>query len=857
MDELQSTLRRRFPLLTSLRIFHDADECEDLATFMGILLAAMEGAHESSFCFVLPRTNGLATLSSALYALGRFAVEFPKLAEQYAKRSFSTGQKVRLIPGEEVFEFGGVWPGFETWFRLKLLDDKRNTAFNWPISEILRIEPTARKIPKGREDDIHRARREAPLSTLDRLTGIRTFGNLSLAINYVLLLGGRTETEDFLVTTSLTGSGKGIHSTLDRLVVPGFINESGAIRHRDNYQAAGEPLIAISARLEHVAAACRLAAPGSKVVVVDGARRITDLAKFDAIAESQNLIILAEPDEEEKLQQLHDRGCKFWRFSLADLEMGGLEKQNGRVFNGVFRSARNEATFRTEVLCCRNSHLEEANCALEACKVSLDESEWDETHLILGQIYNLLIHCASLLAPPDAAERARLLEMAERLSASARDRIMWLPESAATALKDACAAIVRAVKDAELGQAKGNALKGLLGDLDRQDVNPFALVARSVPNRLSVTRWLENEGITCPVLLPSKVAEDGFFERLICAAWPGSGRFSMVVRKFSAPQVCLIAYPFESRWFSWFDRKQRNNQVVPSLSSPEKSRLLGFSGDATWPAAAESRAFAAASTEFAGHSQFDLEERMTCKGMILAEAAGEETTPARMVSFSGDAYAFLTDTFRIPVITDLVSGAAGENYKVPRRSLAEIRAGDVLVFRESGRRDVIQALADAQLGPDAPAIRERAARWHGALRKSGLDESRLMIELEAVNCPRTIQTVQGWLADDSKIGPQTRADLEAIAYAVGDQRLLDDIHSVWDAIHILRGEHLSAGMRLSRILLDKLPERLEEIQEGKTRIDIDNATSAWVVQVEHISDRAELRPRSYINALLWDTEDLD
>ena len=169
---------------------------------------------------------------------------------------------------------------------------------------------------------------------------------------------------------------------------------------------------------------------------------------------------------------------------------------------------------------------------------------------------------------------------------------------------------------------------------------------------------------------------------------------------------------------------------------------------------------------------------------------------------------------------------------------------------------MIQSLADAQIGPEAPAIRERAARWHRALRESGLDEATLMAELEAVNCPRTLQTVRGWLADDSMIGPQTRADLEAIAYAVGDQQLLNDVPSVWDAIHVLRGEHLSAGMRLSRILLEKLPERLEEIQEGRTRIEIDNATSAWIVQVESISERAELRPRSYVNALLWDTEDL-
>jgi hypothetical protein len=67
---------------------------------------------------------------------------------------------------------------------------------------------------------------------------------------------------------------------------------------------------------------------------------------------------------------------------------------------------------------------------------------------------------------------------------------------------------------------------------------------------------------------------------------------------------------------------------------------------------------------------------------------------------------------------------------------------------------------------------------------------------------------------------------------------------------------LSAGMRLSRILMEKLPERVWEIEEGRTRIEIDNATSAWIVQVESISEQSELRPRSYTNSLLWDNDDL-
>ena len=855
MHDLQNALSQRFPLLTSLRLFHGPGEGEDLASFMGVLLATMEGSRDSSFCFVFPRKSVIAPLSATLYALGRFAVEFPKLAEQYARASFQLGQRVKLVPGEKVFVFEGVWQGQGANFRLKLPDDRMKTTFNWPIAEILRIEPTTHKIPKGRQEDIFIARKEAPLSTLDRLIGTRTFGNPSLAVNYVLYLGGRTEIETFLADTSLGTSPGDVHSTLDQLLVPGVISESGEIRHQDNYQAAGQPLLAISSRIEHVASACAAAPPRSKVVVVDGAKRITDLARFDAIAESQNLIIVAEPDEEEKLQQLHDRGCKFWRFSLADLEMGGPGQHNGRVFNGVFRSARNEANFATDIIHCRNAHLEEVARALVSCQAALDESEGDDTQLLLRKIYSLLLHCTGLLAPPDADSRTQLLERAGRLSIAARDRIMWLSETSAKALENSCAAITRAIEDPELGTAKGNALRELLGNLQQQEIASVALVARSIANRLSVGRWIEDEGLTCPVLVPNSVGDNGFFERLICTSWPGSDSFRRVVRKFTAPRVVLVAYPFENDWLHWFRQKDRSSNGVPGLTSLEKSNLLGLSGEASWPADPQPPATTAAPESDAVHPQIDLEERMTRKGVIPVAVTGEETTPARLVSFAGDAYAFLTSTFRMPVITDLVSGFAGENFKVPRLRLAEIGAGDVLVFRESGSKEVIQTLADAQIGPEAHAIRAQAARWHEALRRSGHDEATLLRELEQVKCPRTLQTVRGWLADDSMIGPQTKADLVAIAYAVGDQQLLDDVPSIWAAIHLLRGEHLKAGMSLSRILLEKLPERLEEMQEGRTRIEIDNATSAWIVQVESIGDTEELRPRSLVNALLWVTAD--
>src|ERR1017187_10216121 len=127
MTDLIATIEDRFPLLSSLRIHHGSGDTEDLASFMGLLLATIEKAQYASFCFVFPRKEAIAPLTAVLYALGKFAVDFPTLAQQYAERSFRMGQRIRLVPEGKIYAFGGVWPGLETRFRLELLNE--NAAF--------------------------------------------------------------------------------------------------------------------------------------------------------------------------------------------------------------------------------------------------------------------------------------------------------------------------------------------------------------------------------------------------------------------------------------------------------------------------------------------------------------------------------------------------------------------------------------------------------------------------------------------------------------------------------------------------------------------------------------------------------
>jgi hypothetical protein len=60
-------------------------------------------------------------------------------------------------------------------------------------------------------------------------------------------------------------------------------------------------------------------------------------------------------------------------------------------------------------------------------------------------------------------------------------------------------------------------------------------------------------------------------------------------------------------------------------------------------------------------------------------------------------------------------------------------------------------------------------------------------------------------------------------------------------------------MRLTAVLLQKLPSCLKEIEEDRTRINVDDIVNAWVVQVDDISSHFEEFPGSSVNRLLLDS----
>ncbi len=863
MEKIFEDLGKQFPLLTCLQLRSGDAVPEDIAPFVGVILGAIEQRRHASFCFVFPKKTQIAPLTAVVYSLSKFAVEFPRLAEEYASKSFHIGQRVKVHPTGHVFNFGGLWHDDPTRFRLEITNHP-GSAFTWRTSEILRLEPTQRSTPRGQLEHMHSLLDGGQLSALDRFIGTRTFGNTSLFENQVLFLGARTEFDTFLADTRFYKNG--LERTLADLVSTGIVGESGQTEHDDRYNVAGQPFVAISPRMENIAAACALAKPHSKVVLVDGASRIMDLGKFDQIFERQNLIIFAESGDDEKLRQLHDRGCRFWRFSLADFELGrgknaSTTTSHSRGFFGpLVRAATNEFSCKIEPVSCVNEQLDVASNSLETCERALEESDTDETRKLLGKIYGVLMRCAGLVRPPLKVEREQIVQSIDRLSSAASERTMWLPEKAATGLREACEAIRQAVGDATLGSSKGDAVEAVTASVRASGAARIGVIVRNLTQHNDLTSWCAAHSLSLPVLLPASLQEQGYFDALICVSWPNTATFQRVLACHAAPTIYLVGYDFEQRWLAQFGRRRAQAFRVPSLGGAEKSELIGHAGDVSiaWPEPPSRVApveVAPVSGEFHISS---FEEKITGKGKGIAQPAvdGEDDlVAATFVSFVGDAYAYLTASNKVPVITELVSGRGDESYTIPRRRIEQIKPGEVVVFREGGKRDVIHALADERMGDKAMGIRALAAQWQHSLRESNLSEAELYESLVAAGCSRGEAAVRNWLYDESMIGPQSESDVTAIARATGDETLLRNVSRVWQAMQNLKGQHQAAGRRLLHVLLRELPNRVGELVGGRTRIEIENTIGAWIVQVESIAPAPVQCPRSQVNSLLWDEGD--
>ena len=854
LGEIENAVCKRFPVQQLLK-FSDLPQLEPapLPKFVGLIASILE-ATDKPCCIVLPDSKAVALGVSTLIAVTRLRTDFPDILRKYASVSFKTGtDNVLVRPSGLVYRYEGFFTS--TLFKLGVID--RRDSRSLPVKEIARLEKTTRKRPKGYlNSDLGQSQR----TILGSLLGISIPLNRNLLRNYVLVLGARKSFVEELDRWKLqiADEHEGSRSLKDEVPF-GKVVEAGNLTFLDGYVAGGEPLVAVASRAEDLAAHCVKAQRFTKAVLVDDIDLIAqDLRAYDAITESQRTVILASDVDRDSIRVLKERGCEIWRLTPDEILLGLNAEKQGVPFRSAIKKAFNMRGLVISELSCGEENLDRAVGALKEAADAVSNSDNGTIRELLFSAFRMVMFCAEYLGQDSerfVATADRLLQIVKQHLRSAK---VWLPPEINDRIEGALTDIKVAVVN--LSQCsptpKGKLLLESLAKAQRENNRAAAVVARAETDCKELKRWLSSAGIETDIYLIGELPESREFDQVLVVSWPRSDRFDRLIHQYLTSDVRLLAYPFEENWLRQY-RKRYKRSFLFGMSRKRKMQLIGTTSSNDLAEEAED-----SPVESAGVVKFDLpEEQFLTRRKVVAVGESdssdlEEFVDACYIDFAGPTFAYLTDGHELPVLNNYISVEQGGSSKIPLRSIENLRAGDYVAFRESGDSDIIRFLAEDEIGKDAyQRLRSTAGRWRIALRKLGGDPKTVWEQLKKVGFSRHLQTVRGWLVDESRICPQDLEDVRKIAEASRDSELLSLMPELQRAKDRLMSLHISAGSRLTELLLKELPKKIGLLGHGETEVDL-GVGKVWIVHIQELDRSPSPQRRSQINRLLWDERGL-
>lgn len=844
--ELIDELRQRFPLLERLvGRFGTNAQAERIPWLFALLLSAARKGDTGTCCFVLDKTPGTTAVAAILLALVRLQEEFPEIVRNYAQTGLNRGQRVRVKPSNHVFEYSGIWEQYPDFFRLKVLDKEDSLSFH--MSKVLRLEPTDRVLPKG---DLGSDLGEFQRSALDELLDLTTCGNNSLIRNTVFLYMAQARFAEVMDAVALAPEHANKFNKLSGFLPWGSIGQDGKLKTNDAYQVAGEPIVAVTKVPEDLALASSSAAVATKVVLVDGARGLArDLQAFDDIADRQKVVILASFEETEALGLLRDRDCPIWYMSPNEILIGeastGIRARESLV-GATIRAADTRQRVKVNVVDCHDDLLQTVAKSLEhAAALIGDSEEGHESEEILARFFRILFECSECCFGVGEETRASLRSAQGQLTQYRK----WLDPGVVGELQEASCRLEEIISSGAYGEGKANALLNLVLS---EDPEPWVVVTRSPRTAETLRAGFDGMGANVPVIPISAITPDRDYAGIIVPAWPNEQRFTRLKAQAVAPDIRVLAYPFETKWVSRHQARERERERASQLEAEMRSSILGI--EPRLLNSLKGREPESLVDEIRHDLPiFRIEDRIARRRIARPRVAvaGEAHREAQLVQFFGGCHALLTEWAELPRLNQLIDETDPNQAKLKTVTVARLSPGDFVLFRASGEKEFIRLIAEDIFGADEyERVRTAAERWKSSLRCLGTSPTDVQRRLAAHGLTRTTTAVRGWLNSPDRIGPGDFQDIEFIAKATRDAELLSIKKDVEEAISRIRSAHISAGSRLTQLLLGELDGRLNQLDEQPVLLDLDYG-EAWVVQIEMIDERRQEYPSNLVNRLLW------
>lgn len=812
-----------------------------LPTWLSLLHTAARTAKDVATALLLPQLTYVAPTASILCA--RNAGPEASSCTRDLLRQLVRGERVRILPNEGIYEFDGLAEG-GYWLRLLNARSHVSSGRFWvPDREALRIEPTRRKRPIGRAN-----RHEWPPlgpTPWDLFAKADLAGNAALARLRVVLVGSRSEFAATLNALGFAGKPGEMAMHVAEGLPWGIVTDDGELELIRPHAASGQPVIAIAR--DH-SSAKRLAsrfAPRTLIIVSDRYEdALGDRTSVEALAERHSCLVLAPSRLREEFLHRRNDGWVVAELSylspLRDERIGIRELDRIAASSAWMRKAPVIETEESPELDRAFRHLVAFSRAATP-HLDIDDDVNEAARLLRQNFFEV---CDWLGAP--AKEELEDLKVDCEAVAALVSRLRSVVGSqAADDVREVLSALNCFAEKARhcAMTPKGERLARIAEATSMNPLYRHVVVTALRSSAIAAGAFLQQLGTPLDCVTPIELQSMDDVGVAIALSMVRREPFMRLVDPWAAPELLLLGYQHEVEIYrrrlatrhQLISRLQPDAALVARLPQLAENALTELESGSTTPPKVE-------------------EPLIGAKIPALRpqpSRIGEQTKPARFCRFAGRSWMAMTDDHAVA----RVHISSGHKAQVGTVHCRDLQVGDLILIREGGEKDIVREVAEGLAGQERYAeLRQQAGYWRRAIGKYRSAPERLQESLAEEGLERGLATIRSWVSPEGPIGPnKPDTSLPLIAAAIGQSAEDKPWKLCLNAIHEIRGYHVHAGFRLTKVLMDECGEAIRDHSEHETAFDL-SVGIVWLLEIEQLEVERQEWPYTQTNKIQWESD---
>lgn len=810
-------------------------------SFAAINLILNENSAPARLAMIFPHSDSLACHIAAAASLAAIKKQFDRGLSELPE--LRPDEKVLLDGVDYIYKGEEVIAGEPF-----MVFQYKGGIQKVPARERLRVQHSVsnRQITKRDKNPIK--------SVVDPILDTKLQGNTSLFQTSVVLVSKIYEVREQISGLSV-GTDNNTCADLANVFGWGSLTEDGEVKIWGSAGRREEPLVLVSSNFADVCEYVEVNSHKTDLIVVDGASYLKDLSSFETLlSKNISVVFVLSGKDQYGIQYLKKKDFDFWAWNSDDLKTlhqdFSITEEN--PFYHLTKKIESFASFDAEVIDCSNPAFEKAFELLNQIRREINDEDYHASQ-ILDQIYGFFSRASRLVAAAD-----QIKEKSNNHISSIETNLQTFRYYLKPEFYEIFAQIVEFLKQgtADLNgeNSKPARLRSQIGKLLSSGCEKICVVLSKSDFQVEkefLSAQFPGNKVIFERNASFKMRED--YDCVILCGYLKRNHLLRIFDEALGAKLIILNYPHEKEWtrsvkkqfFGAFDNQAFRNgkvfgkklQISPPVNpAPEPSSPM--------PALEE----------------FEIKLHEFKKQRILRninEDSGGQKVAAKCVTFNQGSFAFLTESYSVPVINELMGGRRLE--RIPQKKIKDISPGDFLLFRESSGRDLIREMADVGLARSGkPNLRETASQWREALEriyeKNGKSLSKVKAELKKYDCDRNELTIKNWLFDENQIAPGEDSDLLAIAAVADDGNLLKKYDDMIAAISQVRGAHIQAARQVARLLEKRVKGDLEDLSESDVEIKVPGLGKVYIVCVESIDSGFTDVPGHKANRILTEKE---